>query len=348
MSVNLYDPRTLGAAIRVVPRVATFFRDTFFRTEKTFSTKGVDVDFYKGRRQLAPFVNPRLPGRAVEHRGYKTNYIEPAHISPFKPTTIDQLLNRSMGEDLYSGKTPAQRAAERLGEDLAELDEMIVRREEWMCVQAIVTGKIPLIGEGVNLEVDFQFTNKETLSGSDLWSADTSDPIAYLKQAQQKCQKEGYRTPNIAIFASNVADAFIRHPKVKELLDIRNIQLAVIEPKVLSENVRYIGYIAALNLSIYEYNEWYLDDWTNPAQPAEKPLIPDGTIVLASTNARYSLYYGAITLVNESSKGFVTVEGKRVPDTWVTKNPDQRFLRIQSTPIPVPHEVDSWHVAKVL
>ena len=66
---------------------------------------------------------------------------------------------RSPGESLYSGKTPAERAVEKIADDFKELQEKIVRREEWMCAQAIFTGKIPIVGEGINEEIDFNFTN---------------------------------------------------------------------------------------------------------------------------------------------------------------------------------------------
>lgn len=348
MTVSLFDPRTLAEIVRLMPPTRTFFRDTFFGNRKPFDTEKVDVDFYKGRRQLAPFVNVRIAGKVIEERGFKTLTYEPPHINPMKVTTADHILKRRMGEPLYGGQSPTQRAAAKVGEDFAEMDEMITRREEWMCAQTILTGKIPLKGEGVDYEIDFGFTNKETLSGTDLWSNEASDPIAYIEQASLKCQQEGYRTPNVCIMANDVATAFLNHPKVRALLDIQRIEYAILAPKELPENVRYIGTIPKLNLSFYEYNEWYLDDWTNPAEPAEKPLVPAGTLVLASSNARFSIYYGAVILVDESTKEFVTLEGTRVPDSWITKNPAQRFLRLTSRPLPVAHEVDSWFVAKVL
>ena len=43
-----------------------------------------------------------------------------------------------------------------------------------------------------------------------------------------------------------------------------------------------------------------------------------------------------------------TVEGDRVPQTWVERRPDRRFLQVNSKPLTVPHEVNSWYVAKVL
>lgn len=42
-----------------------------------------------------------------------------------------------------------------MADDFVELREQIVRREELMCAQTIFTGKIPIIGDGVNEEIDF-------------------------------------------------------------------------------------------------------------------------------------------------------------------------------------------------
>lgn len=124
--------------------------------------------------------------------------------------------------------------------------------------------------------------------------------------------------------------------------------LAVIKPRELPNGLTYIGTIHKLGLDLYQYNEWYLDNWTNPNAPAQKPLVPDGTLALLSTEAEYSIYYGAITMIPEEGKTFVTVEGDRVPQTWVERRPDRRFLQVNSKPLTVPHEVNSWYVAKVL
>lgn len=347
MPINLFEPRTMMRAIERMAPVNTFFKDTFFRNVQTFPTKTVEADFVKGNRKLAPFVHPKIGGKTVENEGYYTNIFEPALVAPDIVTSADDLMNRLPGESLYSGRTPEERAAERLGQDLAKLDEMITRREEWMCAQALLTGKIPVIGEGLNYDIDFQFTNKETLSGTDLWSNPDSNPMEDIEKWYRKVQISGMVNPDICIMANDVANAFTQHPKVKDVLDVKNYELAVIKPKQLPNGVTYVGTINKLGLDIYQYNEWYLDDWTNPQQAETKPLIPDGTTILLSTRANYTMAYAAITLIDEDG-AFYTVEGPRVPDTWIAKKPTRRFLQVGSKPLPIPHEVDSWYVAKVL
>lgn len=347
MPVNLYEPRTMMRAIERMAPVNTFFKTTFFSNVQTFPTKTIEADFVKGNRKLAPFVHPKIGGKTVENAGYVTNIFEPALVAPDTVTSADDLMNRLPGEPLYGGMAPDERAAIKLGQDLAKLDEMITRREEWMCAQALITGKIPVIGEGLNYEIDFQFTNKVTLSGTDLWSDDTSDPIADLEEWYRQVQLKGLVNPDICVMAGDVASRFIQHPKVKGVLDVKNYELAIIAPRQLPNGVTYVGTINKLGLDIYQYNEWYLDDWTDPTNPVTKPLVPDGNVLLLSTRANYTMAYAAITLVNEDGT-FYTVEGPRVPDSWIAKKPPRRFVQLNSKPLPIPHEVDSWFVAKVL
>ena len=347
--VSIYEPRTMGRIVEKLPPVRTFFRDTFFRREETFNTESVDVDFVKGTRKVAPFVHRIIGGKTVPNTGYETKTYKPPLVAPDKITTVDDLLKRRPGESLVSGRSPAERAVLKMSDDFRELRDMISRREELMCVQSIFTGKIPIIGEGLNEVIDFGFTNTEIIStATKKWSNAGSDPIGDLKRWHKQVQKTGFTNCNACVMADDVATAFVGHEKVQKVLDVRNYNLAVIQPRQLPNGVTYVGTIHELGMDVYTYNEWYLDDWTNPETPEEKPLVPDGMLAMLSTNANYSMYYGAITLIDEGTKEFKTVEGKYVPDTWVKRKPARRFLQLQSAPLSVPHDVDSWFTAKVL
>ena len=340
--MNLYETRVMLQAIEMMMPTHTFLKDTFFPTPKTFLTENVDIDYYKGRRKMAPFVSPRSAGKVMDRQGFITKSFKPAMIKPQRIITGDDINKRSMGENIYSAKSPDERAAELLAQDLTFLDEAITRREEWMSAQILFTGKVDIIGEDVNVTVDFDFTNKETLSGTDLWSDPASDPIADLKRWRIDVIKKSGVNPDRVIMSSDVVDVFVNHEKVKAALDNRRIILGQINPAVLPNGVTYIG--AILGLDIYSYDEWYFDEEAD----TEKPMVPEGSIMLGSSNARSSMLYGAVTLTDQKTNQFITYEGSRIPDSWIKKDPASRILQLYSRPLPVPHEVDSWYVAKVL
>ena len=349
---SIFEPRTMGKLVERLPKIHTFLKSTFFKRAVTFGTKSIDVDFKKGNRALAPFVHPEMGSKTIPNAGYQTRTFTPALIAPSKITTAGNLEDRMAGENICSGTTPAERAVKKLADDLSQLNEMVTRREEWMIAQALFTGLIPIVGEGLSDKVDFKFTNKAAITDAkQKWSADTSDPIGDLQKWRTHVQKTGFVNCNVCVMASNVANAFINHKKVQTLLDIRNYEIAVIKPRELPSGASYVGTISSIGLDIYTYNEWYLDNWTDSANPVQNPLVPDNTLLLISTTANYSMYYGAITQLDGkggSEENFVTYEGARIPKSWVAHDPDRRFVQIQSKPLPVPHEVDSWYVATVL
>ena len=224
--VSIYEPRTMGRVVQKLPPVRTFFRSTFFKHEETFVTKNVDVDFKKGSRKVAPFVSRVIGGKVVPNTGYETKTYTPPLVAPEKVTTVDDLLQRRPGESLYSGRTPAERAVLKMADDFKELREMILRREELMCVQTIFTGTIPIIGDGVNEVIDFSFTNKEKITtAAKKWTADTSDPIADLKRWHETVQKTGFVNCDICVMGGDVANAFVNHAKVQKMLDVKNFNL---------------------------------------------------------------------------------------------------------------------------
>ena len=116
----------------------------------------------------------------------------------------------------------------------------------------------------------------------------------------------------------------------------------------MPNGLTYIGTINELALDFYTYTEWFMDDWTDPSKPVNLPAIPGGTLMMASTEAEFSMNYGAVTLVDKDTENFYTEEGIEVPDSWIKKRPPSRSIALYSRPLPTPNEVDSWFVAEVL
>ncbi|SFP10929.1 major capsid protein [Salibacterium halotolerans] len=349
--INIYDTRTMLAAVEQMIPTHTFLRDTFFPNSITFRSEHVDVDYFKGRRKMAPFVSPRKTGQVMDRSGYEAQSFKPPLIKPQRIITGEDLHHRSPGEQVYSRRSPQRRAAEMIARDIEDLDDAITRRVEWMIAQVLFTGKVNVKGDGVDAVLDFGFTNMETLSGTDKWDnyANTdgqyeTDPMGYLKEKRREVTRKSGVSPNRVIMASDVVTTFVNHPKVRQTLDTRRVTLGQINPDLLPDGVTYIGSLSELGMDIYSYDEWYFDE----DEGIEKPMVPDGTVMLGSSNARSSLLYGAVTLTDRNTNGFVTYESERVPDSWIQKDPPARILQMNSRPVPVPHEIDSWFVATVI
>lgn len=345
MPVNMFETRTMLRAVEIMNRPGTFLRERFFAAGvQTFATEHVDVDIVKGKRRMALFVNPNLPGQPTNRAGYETRTYKAPMIKPKMETNAEHLLRRLPGEPLYSGVSPDERAQQQLGRDLGELDDLITRREEWMCAQALFTGKLIMKGEGYNETVDFGLTHKEALAGQAIWTDyANSDPYKNLREWRLACMKDSGVTPNTLLMASDVVDIFTLHPKIKDRLDLRRLEVMGLAPVVQQDGVTYLGRLNDLGLDIFSYDNWYLDDQDNNT---EKPFVPAKTIWMGSTNARFDLLYGGVPETDDKESIFV-IQGERVPRSWTEKDPPVRWVQLCARPLPVPHEIDSMYVATV-
>ena len=346
MAIDIFTPEVLAKAVSVVPKPATFFRDTFFKNVHTNPTSKIRADFYKGKRRVAPVVSEVDATGVTRKIGYTTEDFETPLVKVKDITNIGDITKRGFGENLFGGVTPQERAYDELLRTLNDFEQQITRREEVMCAQAMLDGVITLKGDGVDRVVDFGFTNKATASV--LWDAasSTADPIADLSAYALECMKNGYRKPNIAVFERSAYMAFIKRCTELGYLDNKYFLNLMIAPKAQSENLTYCGHLADPDLDIYIYDEWYIDDWSGDA-PVEKSIMPKGKVLLASTNVNFSMEYGVMTFTDVETKDFYSVMATRAADSWVTKEPDARYLTLNARPLPVPTEVDSWFVATV-
>jgi Phage major capsid protein E len=98
--------------------------------------------------------------------------------------TADDVFYRSMS---VPGANTDDRDAELLAIDLAELDNDISRREEWMVSQCLFTGKIVCLdGDTNEIRAEIDYTPISTSVVSPLWSsANTCDPLKDLKTAMR-------------------------------------------------------------------------------------------------------------------------------------------------------------------
>lgn len=343
MAIDLFDTRTMLAVLEQMLTPKSFLRDTFFSTVETSNTKYVDIDIMKGKRRLAPFVSPIHEGKVVERIGWTTNTYEPPYVKPKMVTTAQDFLKRDIGQTIYgSTDTAASRAAKQVGKDLMELDEIITRREEWMCSQLLQTGAVTVLGEGVNRQIDFQMDASHliTLSGADLWSAGSAYPLDDLRAWRRLLLQDSGLAPTDVIMGYDAVDAFLNNTNVKGALDTRRIDLGEIVPASLPSGVIYYGRIKDVNVDLWVYDEWYVDPAGDGS--TEAPMVNPKKIILGNRNARCARHYGAI----QDLKANAAVP--RFPKSWEEEDPSVRFIMVQSAPLMALHQVDAFACVQVL
>ena len=348
MAVNLFDTRTMMGMITEGEKATkSFFRDRYFKNRPTFNTTKIDFDVVGLKdRKLAPFVHPKAGGVAVDRQSFRAESYEAPAISLMRVTTAEDMLKRSPGETIYNGKTPQQRAAEILGRDLSDLDDMITRREEVMCREALLEGKVTVKGEGYDEVIDFWPTaDKPTTALATKWTADAADAVsimADLRTIRRAMVKKAGFTPHEIICGTAVIDCLVSKLGKDKALDMRRVDMGQIDPKMLPNGLTYWGYLKDSALDIYSYDDWFVNDEGN-----EVPMMPEDKILMASPNARTTLAYGIVPLVvdEKGDNAVAFAEGARVPNSWVQRAaPAGRVVQLNSRPLPIVNQVYGFHV----
>jgi hypothetical protein len=326
-------------AIDQTPPVRTFLQKTFFPGEETHVAEKVEFDVRKGKRIMAPLVSPRIGGKVITRQGFRTNSFTTPKIAPERPLTVDDISSRAIGENIYSQRTPEEREDELLAKDMTDLEEAIARRKEWMCRQILYEGKIDVQDEeeGIDVQVDFGFSNIIVLGKDEDWNLATVNPLVTLRRIRKKIIKATGKAPDIAIFASDVIESFTTNPNVEKAMNMLNMKNIVIEPRVVDPALTFYGRIAELDLDIYTYDEWFLND-----DGEDEAMIPDGTVLMGHSSGEGQVEYGSVTQMED--KKFVTYEGKLVPKQYADEKNEVKMLRLTSRPLPRPFDVDSWAV----
>lgn len=347
--MNMYSTMLLLQAVNKIMPVNGFLRSTFLPGISTSPTEEVLLDFKKGKRKMAPFVQPRSKGVSVDRSGYRTDKYAPPLVAPQRPITTDDLKIRSMGEGFMSLKSPADRQAELLGNDLAEFERMIARREEWMVSQMLFEGKITMHGYANSSDkntkiddIDYNFTNKVMLTDTYKWSAAAAEIYQNLWDWRMLVAKKSGVVPTVCLMGAGAAKLFRSNEDIQKKMNMYHGPMVSINPQIISPAATHLGYIPELGMDIMTYTDWAVND-IDPSK--EDPFVPDNAVLLASPSMG-NMHYGAVTQIDEGEQ-FITIEGARVPKSWADKEADVRMLRTSSRPIPIPRDVDDWLVARV-
>lgn len=352
---DLFSTRKMLEMVEDRRKADTFLRDTFFGNVKTFGTKFVEYDFKPANRQLVDHIGGTIGGSAVQRKGFKNYSFEAPEVGPELITIAEDLMNRSAGEDPYNSMSPQERAAKQLGEDLAELDDQISRKEEYMCAQALLCGGLVISGDGIEDRVNFWTTPDldgnspdagdpyEALTSSATWdNASTANPIGDLVAWSRNIRKGSGINPSKVVMGSEALDAFLKCNAVKNYLDNRRIDFGNLEySDPLPNGAQYYGRIAGLDVFSY-------DSYVELADGTEVPIFDTKKILIGSERVPTFMGYGACAVANDKNETLEIIAAPRVPNSRLIHNPVGRIVQIKSRPLPVIQHKAGFFVGKVL
>lgn len=348
MALNYTDTAVLLAAYKEQKAPNTFLQNRYFPDGTVFTTAQVLVEYKDGNQKLAPFVSPEVGGKVVRRDGYEANAYKPALIAPKRALTIDNLTEKGFGEALYGELTPEERAVKITADDLTEMDEMIVRRQEQMCAQVLQENALTMNHYGDDNKLIntkkieyFNGVNEAVYTSSVKWNTADADIISEVAAIAKILTKRGLPATDV-ILGTEAADAFLNNEKIQKLLDNRNYNIGSVDPTENYPEVTFLGVIncKGRKMNFIQYDATYEDE-----KGVDTPYIDPKTIIVTAPNCGVT-NYGAISQINFGESLPRTHAEKRVPLHEV--NGQVREVALRSAPLVQPRHKNAFIKAVVL
>ena len=341
------DTFTLMQAMVRMNQPSSFLVDTFFPVvPATAVTSKIAVEYRKGARKLAPFVIPGGNGVNTSRLGSKIDFYEPPMMGPRRVLGVDELMQRTFGEDIYSTKTPEQRANEILARDLVDLQNMVVNRKNKMAADILLTGQCQIDGYGADGKVTKTDVLKfedwtQKLEPTTKWDQANADIYGDLAEMSNSIQENAGIVPDVAICGKNIMNYILGNEAIMKYIAIpnaNNLSMMSFQPRLRAPQIMYIGTIMSLNLELYSYMETYVDE-----NGQVQSFIGDDDVIIGITGRGKQLH-GAVTLVEGNS--FKTYVGNYVPAYRANENDNTVSLAMYCRCVLAPETVDDWAVIK--
>lgn len=349
MAVELYDTMTL-IGVQNRQQIDPLFFLQFFPDEITFTTEKVFFDeISEDRYVLAPFVAPHVEGRVMERGGFDTRSFKPAYVKPKHDIDVNQQFKRRAGEQPMTGSlTPQQRYDATIAENFRIEREMIERRINWMCAQALINASVVVEGEDyprVTIDFNRDADLTEVLLTTARWGESAANPLGDLYTKMKLARRlSGGRITDI-IMGEEAYDRAYKNADFKDLLktDYRIGGTAADAPilgmadtdKEAELKAVLVGGQSANRVRIWTYAGYFHERDPDTGVLTEGFYIDPNAVVGVGNKLNGVQTFGAIKDPNAGLRAmriFPRIVDKKNDD------PAKEYTLSQSAPLPVPME----------
>lgn len=304
--------------------------------DRLLDTETVELFYRTGGRRMAPFVLRDAQAVTVPGRGEEAATIQVPTIKPAKNFDAPSLyLKRRAGDQIYGSQDQMIASMMReIADELADLDDRITNRIEWMVAQ-LLRGEISYSVEG---GANFTITRPshadmtDALTNTDAWDDAASDPGANFTTAKRLFELHARGNPTDCIMSQSAADAFLANPTVRaEIKTDTNLNAGRLDLSTFvdRDGVLYLGRYRGIDC--WEYARTVEVDEAGTTED----LLEDKFVYFVSRSAELNqprMFYGAIIRQETVEAGNVRM--RRFSKSWMQEDPSARRVIVETRPLP--------------
>jgi len=340
--IDRFDPRTQLPPVLIRNPKSTFFSTTFAGGgEEFFDTEIAEWDHDVYRQPVARYAGEDITVEPTERSTFKVNEIMTPKLQERRIITGSHLKKRAFGENAYSPNNVMARLAALQAEDLEFCADAVDNLIELQWAQFMTAGIIPIVGDGVDRVLDYGFENKEVLTGGERWGQTGVDILDSMRRICDKLAREGHAVDEIYM-APDVWKALYSNETIQKLLDLRRFEMGEIAPE------KIVKYGAAKPVGVLT-DPWvtlYTQNSTIPGTTT--PHLPPGTVMYVSPDAkRNKIGFGA-HMWQDPDGQWHWAPGRYIQEFHKEARPPREETLVTSRAMPIPFDMRSWYVQKVL
>lgn len=290
--------KTMLAAFKQ-KKTPTMFLSGFFKTPEkniTRSTKVV-IDIKRNQEAIAIDVIRGTQGRFNKNKRFTTKEYTPPVYDEYSSTFEEEGNDRLPGNTEYDDEEYLANFIARVTDDQVEHQEKILRAIEKQASDVMFTGTVPLIN---NDTIDYKQKATHQITTAISWvTSATAKPLTDLQDAVDLNRKDGKINSDVVIMGQDAFTNFLNTVQIKELGDLRRIDiLTVTKPVLNTEGAAFHGMIAvgAYELQVWTYPQFYQVplNFGLPNEGELVPYVPTNFCAVLGSAIRFDLVYAGI------------------------------------------------------
>ncbi len=336
-----YNTAQVVAASKALDRFTPWLRNTFFGNVVQFDTEEILFDKLGRRRAIAPFVSPNIPGKERAQRSRSVRAYTPPYVKPKTSISPGDAKARMVGEQYGGAFSQLDRFDQLVMQALADHDEEISGREELMCAQALTTGQVVAVGDGIKDTIAFGRDAALTvaLTSTARWGETGVVPLDDLRSWGRLIGQKSGAVARDVVMGYSAAELFMKDADIRAILDNRRqaggaLEMAAGASGGEGDVAAFLGSIG--NFRFWEYTQTYVDD-----AGSTQHFWPAYGVGLIGADMAGTMAYGAI----QDHKSLLPEQ--RFATEYDEFDPSRTIVLTQSAPLPVPVVPDASFFATV-
>lgn len=331
-AINQFKPQELYMGWKKEEVKPTFLSDLVLNLPSKFhNTVEFQYDIKNEKTSVPVYCTPRSSTNLVKFGGFERVKAAVPYINEGFEITMDEIQEVLEGYDPYEWNKLG--VAERLvlitNDKSRQMRKRLNNIHEVQVAQQLQTGKVPILGDDVDLEIDIRLpaTHLITLTGDDRWSEAGSDgtKINQITTVWELIRDSDGGIATDMVMSGRVAGYLLEDTEYDARMNKRHTNVGTFDPQLL-DNGGYVSYMGELVLNNGAMiKQWMYDDKyrSNDGQTETRYIGQNNYILLNANRIPGRRHYGLINNINAAQAGLANSDVY----TYMKVDPDGKYVR---------------------